>query len=656
MKHCRCALAFMAALISVLLAPAAVPAQEAAPVQVAAYTEEAILFREIPSVYGASKYEQKVTEAPSSVSIITADEIRRYGYRTLADILKSVRSFYVTYDRNYSYVGVRGFGRPGDYNTRILLLIDGHRTNENVYDGAYVGTDAIIDADLIDRVEIIRGPGSSLYGSNAFFAVINVITRRGRDVKGLEASGEGAGFRTVKGRATYGNRYSSGLEVLISGSAYESKGQDLFYPDLGWTRETDADRSGQGFFKLSFGDLMLSGASSSRAKGIPTGAFGTDFGDPANKTRDKRSYFDLGYSHQFGGQTDLSARAYYDHYKYEGDYKYAGVLNRDRGYGTWWGGEVKLITALPGSQRLTAGAELVEHRRQDQENHDIDPYALYTDVQKHSNIWAVYLQDEITLAKELLLNAGIRYDRYDGFGGTTNPRLALLFAPDEKSAVKFLAGSAFRAPNVFELYFVSLTNEPNPALQPEKIATYELVYEQYFGNLRAALGGYYYRTKDLINQVETAPGITSFRNIDKVTARGGEFEIENTWSPGIEGKLSYTIQRAEDKLTGEPLTNSPAHLAKLSVTVPVIARKVLVGVEEQVMSRRRTVNGSTAGGFAVTNLTVFSREVLDRLEVSASVYNLFDKEYGDPVSADLSPLDTVPQDGRNYRVKLVYSF
>jgi iron complex outermembrane receptor protein len=174
--------AFAFSMVAVLLLPPAGPAGADELAGQAGYGEEAMLFQEIPSVYGASKYEQKVTEAPSSVSIITSSEIKKYGYRTLADILRSVRSFYITYDRNYSYVGVRGFGRPGDYNSRILLLIDGHRTNDNIYNQAFVGAEAIIDVDLIERVEVIRGPGSSLYGSNAFFAVINVITRRGDHV------------------------------------------------------------------------------------------------------------------------------------------------------------------------------------------------------------------------------------------------------------------------------------------------------------------------------------------------------------------------------------------------------------------------------------------------------------------------------------------
>src|SRR5882757_5905635 len=88
----------------------------------------------VDSVIGASRYEQKVTQAPSSVSIVTADEIKKFGYRTLADVLRSVRGLYVTYDRSYYHLGARGFNRAGDFNTRFLFLIDGHRINDNVYD------------------------------------------------------------------------------------------------------------------------------------------------------------------------------------------------------------------------------------------------------------------------------------------------------------------------------------------------------------------------------------------------------------------------------------------------------------------------------------------------------------------------------------------
>src|SRR5947208_13903111 len=145
---------------------------------------EELIKMEIPGVEAASKYKQKVTEAPSSVTIVTADEVKRYGHRTLADILQSAPGLYVTYDRNYSFLGVRGFNL-GDYNNRVLLLVDGHRLNNSLSDSAFIGTEFPLDVDLIERVEIIRGPGSSLYGNNAFFGVINVITRKGRDMAGI---------------------------------------------------------------------------------------------------------------------------------------------------------------------------------------------------------------------------------------------------------------------------------------------------------------------------------------------------------------------------------------------------------------------------------------------------------------------------------------
>jgi iron complex outermembrane receptor protein len=168
------------------------------------------------TVYGASKYEQKVSEAPANITIITAEEIRKYGHRTLADVLQSVPGLYTTYDRNYHYIGVRGFRQPGDYDTRILILINGHRINDNVNDSVSSGTTFPLDVDLIEKVEVIRGPGSSLYGGNALLAVINVITKDAKTLKGVEVSGEVASFDTQKGRVSYGHNFDENHNVLVS--------------------------------------------------------------------------------------------------------------------------------------------------------------------------------------------------------------------------------------------------------------------------------------------------------------------------------------------------------------------------------------------------------------------------------------------------------
>ena len=103
------------------------------------------LFLEIPSVYGAAKYDQKVNEAPAAVIIITAEQIRKYGYRNFAQILDSAPGLFTNNDRNYGYLGIRGFNRPGDYTSRILLLVDNHRLNDAVFDQGGSGTEMPID-------------------------------------------------------------------------------------------------------------------------------------------------------------------------------------------------------------------------------------------------------------------------------------------------------------------------------------------------------------------------------------------------------------------------------------------------------------------------------------------------------------------------------
>src|SRR2546428_617733 len=193
---------------------------------------EELMNLEIPKVYAASKIEQKTTEAPSSITIVTADEIKRYGYRTLADVLQSVQGFNASYDRNYAFLGARGVSL-GDFNSRVLLLVDGHRVNDNLTDGAFIETAFILDIDLVDRVEIIRGPGSVLYGNNAFFGVINVITRQGKQLNGVESSFEFGGFDTYKGRVTVGKLFTNGVHLLLSGTLYDSEGAErLFYKEF----------------------------------------------------------------------------------------------------------------------------------------------------------------------------------------------------------------------------------------------------------------------------------------------------------------------------------------------------------------------------------------------------------------------------------------
>ncbi|HJV65300.1 MAG TPA: TonB-dependent receptor [Geomonas sp.] len=635
----------------------------------------------VATVFGASRFEQKVTDAPASVTIITADEIRKYGYRSLAEILRSIPGVFITNDRNYSYIGVSGFDRPGDYNGRVLLLVDGHRMNDSIYGQAPIGMEFPLDVDLIDRLEFIRGPGSSLYGANAFFGVINIYTKSGEGVRGAEVSASAASRETFQGRLTYGNRFGSKLEGLLSGTLYSSEGYDRLYyqefnsPATNNGVATDADRETAGnlFGKFTLGDFTLSGVYSSREKHIPTASFGTVFDDSRTRTTDQRSYLDLNYAHTFDNDLGLKARLFFDDYHYYGNYAYdltsAGLpatiaVNKDTAYGEWWGAELQLTKTFCQRHKLTLGSEIRDNIVQEQKNY-FDEASLpasfrvpILDDRRRSYVWAVYFQDEFHLLNNLILNAGVRYDHYSTFGGTANPRAALIYHPLQSTALKFIYGEAFRAPNAFELYYNDggASLKANPDLKPEKIYTYELVWEQYIGeHLRSSASGFYYRINDLISQqVDPVDGLLVFQNIDRVKARGTELELDGNWGDGWQGKVSYTYQDV-DLGDGAPLSNTPHSLVKANLSAPLVKDRLFASPELQFTGSRATLSGGKTDGYVVVNLTLFSKELVKGLELSASVYNIFNNKYGDPGSSEHRQA-VITQDGRTVRAKITYRF
>jgi iron complex outermembrane receptor protein len=272
-----------------------------------------------------------------------------------------------------------------------------------------------------------------------------------------------------------------------------------------------------------------------------------------------------------------------------------------------------------------------------------------------SRTLGIYAQTEVALLTDLTLNAGLRYDQYfESFGDTLNPRLGLIYSPWERSAFKALYGEAFRAPSAYERFYYERP-DTMPELQPETIHTSELVYEQYFArNYRLSLSGYYYTVDDLIGQTTTPGDDLFFENVDRAEAQGVEFEMEGNYDFGLRARLSYALQRTEDD-SGEELTSSPRHLAKLNLSVPLLEDKLFTGLELQYQGRVRTLAGRQADDFLIANLTFFSREFVTGLEFSASIYNLFDTHYGYPGAEDHLQ-DVISQDGRSFRLKLTYRF
>jgi outer membrane receptor protein involved in Fe transport len=624
---------------------------------------------EVEVVYAASRHEEDPRNAPFPVFIVGHEEIRQHGCRTLAEVLERVPGFYATYDRNYEYVGVRGFGRMGDFDAHVLVLVDGVRINENVFDYVGVGGDFPLDMDLVDRVEVVVGPSASLYGNSAFFAVVNVVTRHGRDLAGGELRASGGSFRSAGARATYGRSLDGGLEFLASADLYDSPGPRLYFPEFdrpetnhGVTEGTDDERYHRAFARAGWRGLSLQAIRSSREKGIPTGAYGTVFGDPRNRTWDDATQVTLAGERRLGARGSASLSVNYGRVDYHGDYvpvDRPSLVNYDASRGEWWRLEGAVRVAASARHELALGVELQDNLRQDQVNEDIPSETAYLDSRAGGDRWALYARDQVKLPGRVTFDAGLRYDRYPTFGGTTSPRLGLVVRPDGALTVKALYGRAFRAPNEYELHYTvedpSFTQRGNPGLRPETIDTAELVLERTLGpDLRLAATAFHSDIRSLIGAILDADdGSLEFRNAGRIRSTGVEVGLR--FRRGRTSALaSYAFQHTHEDGSAERPVNSPSHLACASLTLP-LGDRLSAGLDARYMSSRRTLAGNETGDLFLAEVTLLAHRLPGRLEASAKVDNLFDRRYGDP-GREEHVQDLLFQDGRTFRVELLWRF
>jgi outer membrane receptor for ferrienterochelin and colicins len=665
----------MRRLVSILIVLVAVPAlgraQERDPTDMSL---EDLMATPVDQVYGASKFLQKVTDAPATVTIVSAEDIKLYGYRTLAEVLRSVEGISTSYDRNYTYLGLRGLSRPGDYNNRLLVLLDGHRTNENVQDQALLGTEFEMDVSLIDRVEVIRGPSAALYGSTAFAAVINVISKKGHQIDGIEASASIASYTTNLDTLAWGKRYGNGLEVLAAGSVLRATGQShLFFPEFntaanngGYADGADGERANKLSLSASWGDFTLHGVYALRTKDVPTASFGSVFNSGREKTVDGRDWIDVQYTKELGQSLEMLARVYWDRYDYEGSYPYSSddqvigaplIINRDHFSGIWWGGEYAVSRRIAHAHRVTAGAEYRSNARQSQLNDNDLPDGSrisLLDSQLSSYTLAFNLQDEFTIGRHLLLNVAGREERLaTGTFGFT-PKLGLIITPATGTTMKLLFSRALRAPSAYELYYTSPANKGNAALQPERMQSAELNVEHYLGNSMKVSGSLFHNTyRDLIVGFANAEGEVTLANGLQATADG----IELSWSvkhrSGIQLRASYSRLFDADQTSQVWTSGAPQDLIKLNIGTSLRPLGATIGWETQYESERHTHVGDTLGAVVVANVNVVRSDVLKGLDFRASLFNLFGARYSEPVSENHLQ-GSILQDGRQVLIGLAW--
>ncbi|MDP3743360.1 MAG: TonB-dependent receptor [Methylotenera sp.] len=609
-------------------------------------------------VLTASKIARQVSDAPSAVSIVTAEDIKAYGYRTLAEVLNSMRGLNISNDRAYDFLGGRGYSSPGDYSGRIMLLIDGVQMNDNAYNQSYLGNDGVIDTELIERVEYVSGPGSVAYGNNAFFGIINVITKNGVDFDGAQAALSVGSYHTQKARLSYGKHLANDIDLLISASGFNSEGQNLYFPEFndgnpannnGIARNQDAQRNQRLFAKIQGNAWSVETGYGQRRKDLPNAPYGADFNnqyfyDDASKFISGQYHIDLSKYLKLSLQTD------YSDYFYHGKTTFDGESWQERTAGKRWGTEAKFVGSWFTHHQLVFGIAY----RDDYQRKFSTP-AITSDHGRQAT--SLYIQDEITMRDNLWLNLGSRYDHFTDDGSSISPRIALIYEPIPSYTLRLSHSIAHRTPTAFEKYYTDgETQTPNPSLKTERVAASELIIERRWNNQSRVLASLYNQTTD--NSISNTPynlGVIQYFNAKGSRTEGIELEFEHHAKDGTRLRTSYAYQNSKN-YEGGWAANSPHHLGKFNLSVPMLSNAIRAGLEVQAVSPRSTGFNRQVSGYTLTNLTLGSDRVLKNLDVAISVRNLFDKRYEHIAPDYATPITAIEQDGRNFWLQLTYGF
>ena len=624
-------------------------------------------------ISSASRYKQKSSEAPSAVEVWTARDIVNFGWRTLADALNATRGLYVRDDRNYSYLGVRGLMRPGDFYSRVLIMVDGRRMNDAIYDSGNIDEEFMLDMNLIDRIEYIPGSGSSVYGANALLGVINVVTKKGKDFNGGKLYADYGSQNTYRVRGAYGKTFDNGLDVMVNASQYASDGAaSLYFPEYaadnhGFAQNIDHEQSSRVFTQMSYRNLTFHGGYSDRFKQVPTASFGTIFNDPYNYTDDSSAYMDLDYNSEVADKLNLQLSGFDQWKHYYAPTPYYNnvgqrVVNYDSSYAHWWGGEVKLTGTQFDAHKWVSGVEFQYDATEQLLNYDENPYRIYTNTNRQGTRIGLYAQDEYLLFDNLRLNAGARLDQNHMINGLQlNPRVGLIWEATSSLTGKLLYSSAFRAPNVYERDSNAPGNRANPSNRQELITSYEAVAEWRPGDGVRLLGTVFLNNLNKLliqDQDPASPTYLMFINAGKFNAHGFEFSAEKQWENNRMLKFTWTHTNTQSLNPGGAngwAPASPNNLVKAHYAEPLFDNRWRLGVEEIFVDEQLTLQGNIAPSYHLLDINLALTKPYHGFQVALGMYNALDQQYKSVGSPNMSQ-DTIVMNGRTFRLRLEYGF
>ena len=614
-------------------------------------------------VYAASKFAQASADAPVAMTVLTAGDILTYGWRTLAEVLNGARGVQLREDRSYSYIGVRGFGRPGDFSQRVLITIDGMRINDAVYDQALPGREFPLEVGLIERVEFIPGPGSSFYGPNAMVAVVNVVTKSAGDLGGGNAT-LGIGSHASRSLSLR-QGLALGAGSLVLGAHVEKRpGGDLYFPEFddgtgtrGMVRGADVENDHKLFAKWRLGDWQAVALWSERTKNVPTAYYGIDFGVSA-PVSDRYAAADLQW--RSSGEThDAFARLSYVDYAFRGVYPYGADAQVDRAAARWLAAEGSWVYRGWAGHRVVLGAEVQRNLAQHQSGRTegTNPQDLF-DLHNRSQRYGAFVNDEWTLVPTWRVVLGARWDRRTDGASSVTPRMALFWQPDPALSLKWVDGRAYREPSVFESrYADGATQVANPTLGIEQLRARELVADWRVSPALRLTGSLFHnRFSDLVDPgLDPATGLTQYQNTPGARTRGLELEADFVAANGWRVRASWTGLRTQDLVLAAPLVNAPRSLTKLHTSVPLPWNGTVLGVEWQRLGQRRTLQGATLGAHSVLGLTARVALAGSPWSVTAGVSNALNAAYADPAGPEHAQ-DTLARDGRRWQLQFSLAY